>query len=31
VYEEEAIKDLIKRINGKMRTPKVHRLEKLID
>jgi hypothetical protein len=31
VYEEKAIKDLIKRINGKMRTPKVHRLEKLID
>lgn len=31
VYEERAIKDLIKRINGKMRTPKVHRLEKLID
>jgi hypothetical protein len=31
VYEKEAIKDLIKRINGKLRTPKVHRLEKLID
>jgi hypothetical protein len=31
VYEKEAILDLIKRINGKLRTPKVHRLEKLID
>lgn len=31
VYEEEALKDLINRINGKMRTPKVHRLDKLID
>jgi hypothetical protein len=31
VCEKKAIRDLINRVNGKLRTPKIHRLEKLID